>query len=59
MDEMEKAIQYIMKACSVSHGTALVALTNARGSISMAKDLLTSDTCKQIYGRQAREYSLD
>lgn len=56
--EQERNIQYLMKTCSVSHGIATVALIHSRGSVAIAKDLLTSDTCKQIYGREAREFGI-
>ena len=58
-NDTEKDAQYLMKKHSVTHGVALVALMHARGSVSIAKDLLNSDTCKQIYGREAREYGIN
>ncbi len=58
MEDIEKRAQYIMQSCSVSHGVALVALMHSRGSIPIAKDSLTSDTCRQIYGREAMEYGI-
>lgn len=58
MDIMEKKAQYLAREASVSNAIALVALMHARGSVTLAKDLLNSDTCKQIYGREAREFGI-
>lgn len=57
--DLESGAQYLMKECNIDHGMAIMALIHARGSIPMAKDFLTSETCRHIYGRQARECDVD
>lgn len=56
--ELENKIVYLMNECKVNRGTAFVALIHSKGSISFAKDFLCSDTSRQIYGREAREFDL-
>lgn len=56
--EFDNKVRYLMKEFNIDKGTAFVALIHSKGSISFAKDFLCSDTSKQIYGREAREFDL-
>lgn len=57
-EDMEKKIDFLVKESNVSRAVAQIALLHSRGSVSHAKDMLESETCKQIFGREAREYNL-
>ena len=56
--DKDNKIEYLVQECGVTKSVARVALGHCRGSVSFAKDMLSSDTCKQIYGREAREYDM-
>ena len=57
IDNMETKIDILSREANVSREIAQVALIHSRGSISYATDMLERDTCKQIFWREAREFS--
>lgn len=54
----ESKVQFLMKECEVDKGTATVALMHTKGSVSFAKDFLSNETCRRIYGREAKEFDV-
>lgn len=56
--DKQKRIDYIAKECNVSKEIARIALDHARGSIPIAKDLLSNEHCKFTFGREVGEFGL-
>lgn len=54
----EGKIAFLMKDCNIDRGMATAALIHSKGSMSIAKDFLSNETCKRIFGREAREFNL-
>ncbi len=55
----ENKVEFLMKECEVDRGIATVALMHTKGSVTFAKDFLSNETCKRIYGREAKEFEVD
>ena len=51
-------VAYVAQEASVTEEVARVALSNARGNIRVALDLLSNTMCRSIFEREVREYEL-
>lgn len=54
----ESKVAFLMRDCQIDKGMAMAALHHSKGSMRIAKDFLSNETCKRIFGREAREFNL-
>lgn len=58
MENIEMKAERVAKEANISKQIAQVALQHARGSIQYAKDMLSNQTCVQIFWKEAREFDI-
>lgn len=58
MEDIEKKAKLVSDEVGISKNIAMVALHHARGSIKYAKELLSNQTCVQIFWKEAREFDI-